>query len=329
MRNIVRNPARATTRRVLAIHSAFGAVFLTTLFFFGALHTRPGLILVAIHAVSALCLAVDTAVSLYYFKKIEMAIGPKSFFLFFIIGGYTWEMLRAGAAEAEFRVGKVRVRALPFPQLDVESIIRTRGAEQALKVVERAEQKAQSDAQEAKSRERREAKRLREAAELLQAGIALGIPESEMRSLTEGSLDCARNAIAKKKRGNELLERAGRYCCTDVIQRLVKNGYLDEADAMLVKVDAIIGKARMVGIEERVRRLISADDLSSAENSVAEAEEQRAFELMREAHEQRISALPEHRRPRAREILNGLDGKRSNVREFRKALHELEQALAR
>ena len=327
MRNPMRNPTRAVIRWFLAAHSAFGAALIPALFLLGTLNTPTGITLAAIHAVSALCLAVDILVSRYYFRKIEMAVGPRSFFLFFAIEGSTWKILRAGAAEAEFRVGKVRVRAIPFPELDIERVIQTEGAERALKVIERAEHKAQSDAQEAKDRERREAKRKREAEVLLQSGTALGISEEDMRSFLAEGPGRARVAIARKEHELRLLKRADDLRCGHLLRPLLRLPGLEAAELLLVTVATLIERACKVGVEEGVRFFIKEDDLPLAEKLVSEKEVERAYQDLRGGLAGRIMKLPQPSRPDAQRLLEELDGQRPGTRDFGMVLHALNRKL--
>ena len=88
----------------------------------------------------------------------------------------------------------------------------------------------------------------------------------------------ARVIVFPKEREHTLLEKAGRYCCTTTVQRILfLGGTLDEAEATLNRCVLLAERGRKLSPldEQEVRFHLSRQDLASAEEAVADAEAQR------------------------------------------------------
>lgn len=176
-------------------------------------------------------------------------------------------------------------------KVDFENVLSTRGPKATMKLMENMALEFMSDVTEAAERERKETKRVREAAELIQQGIQLGIPESTMQSCLAQGLHQARLALAEQKRTVDLLERAGNSGCAGTVQRLIELRKFDEADTLVVKAKALIEQATRLGVEATACGHLEAGNLSLAETAVADAKKRVEFQKMWNRLDARINGL--------------------------------------
>ncbi|MFA6519310.1 MAG: hypothetical protein WCT41_00585 [Candidatus Paceibacterota bacterium] len=331
------NKSRAYVRRFIAAHSIIITLLSVLILLFVKNWDGLTTVLMLIAGFGNICfilwLIVDAVVVRHHMKKIRMVVGQPemiSFATAFFVEGMSWELAKEDATRAEKMVQEILQRAAPFPKLDIKNILATEGLDAGRMSVERAERQAASEARAAEERQQRAARKIREASNLTTEGIALGIDEQEMHELLK-DIDRARAVVAKKKHERELLERAGRYSCTSIVQWLIQSGAIVEADIVLAKTVQVIERASELGIEESVRSHIAANNLSLAEEAIAKAQKKSAFEDLIEKFEKCVEALPAdkpHKRIKARALLEKLANEQQGTRTFRKVQYELEQSIA-
>ena len=333
------NPVRAHGRWFFVVQSVITALLLLFILLFIKKWDGVTQFLVLLAFIGFDCvmlwLLIDATVVLFYLKKIEPVKGPQRFGKLFFQDGVTWKYLKSLAEEIEPVIQQITQRAQPFPELrdEIKEVLRTEGAQRALALVERYELEAISRAEEVKEQALRTARRIREADELVPKGVDLGIPENEIRELVGRDINRARSDIAQKEREKELFARADRYCCVAQVQKWVRYGRLDEANAVLIRAQSVIERAIAFDTEEdcemkmKVKLVIAQDNLSFAETMMTEVETTREREKLRKRFETRIDALPPHQQITPRALLKQLDREMHQTRSFRKVLHELEQAL--
>lgn len=325
----------AYLRRFLVVHSFIIATLLSLLVLVTKEWTPIGKMVVLITGIGNSCLVfwvvIDAVVVLCFLRRARPVIGPQNFFQIFFLEGRSWRQLRQLDAEIRPIIDQLVRRAQPFPELrrTIRQVLATEGAEKVSELLQQAEQRVLSRAKEAEETERREERRIRERFDLVHKGVDLGIPEKEMWSLVSAGIDHARTAVAKKEREKALLDRAAGLGCTTAVTRWMQWGNLDGAETVLIKAASVIERARAVGIEDAIRFIIAQDNLTFAEHEVARTEEEHRLQLLMSARERRISELPEPRQPEARRLFERLCSTVHDPREFRKALHELEQVLTR
>lgn len=321
---------RASVRRVLGFHSL---MYITTVAMLVAVIPKweaYQLVYVFTAGVLALWFIVDAAIVFRYLRIVTPVTGPQNFSEIFFRRGRGWKDLYATVQEVEPIIRQALQRAESFPELRIKTVLKTKGATAAYRLIEAAENQRASDAVAAEDKKTRDAKRARDAAELLSDGIKLGIDPDQMRRfLAKDGLDDARAAIVQKKQANAIQERARACFCEKIVASLVAAGKLKEAEAAVLKAGSLLERARALEIEPTVRSNLVAGALGVAETEVAGAEERQQAALQTENLQTQVRLLPQARQAEARMLLEKLGYFRYGTREYRKALHELQRCIDR
>ncbi|MBI4088883.1 hypothetical protein HY415_02200 [Candidatus Kaiserbacteria bacterium] len=231
--------------------------------------------------------------------------GILKFWNLFFVEGVTWKYLKSLIKEREAAV---------------------REAERAKREAE-DRLKTEQERREAEERKRREERKVRAEDELLQEGVALGIPKEEMQACLAENLDRARALIAEKRREAELVRRAVANTCVRVIQPLLRSGQIDEAETVVARAAAVIETATRLDIEETVRLHVSNGEWTLVEKAIADAERDAKFRRLVRGLDKRISALPLPQQAALRMLLKTLEPEKFGTREFRKTLHDIEGGI--
>lgn len=272
---------------------------------------------------------IDAAVVLGYLKKIEPLRGPQPFVERFMLDGVTWRQLRPFVHEAEAALQELLVRAEPFPELKIRDVFRQEGMKKAKMLLNAAEMQRLSNARIEAEKAIRAERAEREGEELVRTGIELGIPEDTMRSLVAENHDHARGVIVGKREANAILNRAKKNGCDDFVAPLIQAEKIQEAEKAVARVSSLLERARALDMERSVREHIAAGAVGVAEEEVAGAEQQQESARLMIVLETRIRRLSPARQAEALALRERLGYFRYGTREFRKALHELEESIAR
>ena len=341
MKGAAMNPQYAEIRRILMVFGIFNLIPFIIILMLGG---WGNMVLAGflINASVLLWLVIDVAVTIRLLRQAGLLDDPMSYeeVQAAVRKGGVGTMFRAAFSRSMKDSGQAeKILWLFFNQgvtwKYLKSVIRQ--MEEMPLEIERAERerrdqlKALGEKKVAEEQQLREARRAREVAELLQKGMALGIPEGDIRLCLAEGLAKARTLIAQKEREKALLERASAASCGTFIEKLLQRGEFDEAEAYVVQAKALLEQAVALELEKSVRQHLANRSLEGARLEVVEETKRRELAVLKAGFIARIEKLPRARQPEAQRMLSELAGGgiRHGTREFRIKEHALHQYLTR
>lgn len=225
----------------------------------------------------------------------------------------------------------VRVEWLLFRARREEAKAFVQGRLEAALEKRRQQMRDEYEAQRRADQAEREARAVQARANALRSrALVAGITGSDFEELVRvNGLDSTESLIGRRERLNKLCERATELGCLPLMDEHVANVDDKGAATVIARVEQVLRDSGEFRLTRKVPELIARGDLTGAEAAVRDARTKAVLEQRFQPYTNRIQALdPGKTQDELWRQMKTLKKLTPGSREFRKAEHAFEQALA-